>query len=35
MVVGEQRRQLDDVSYLYVLEGHYKTIVYVEDVDAL
>ena len=35
MVVGEPRRQLDDVSYLYVFEGLHKSIVSVEDVDAL
>ena len=36
MVVDEQRRrQLDDVSYLYVFEGLYKIIVSVEDLDAL
>ena len=35
MVLGEHRRQLDDVSYQYVFEGLYKIIVSVEDFDAL
>ena len=36
MVVDEQRRrQLDDVSNLYVFEGLCKIIVSVEDFDAL
>ena len=35
MVVGEQRRQLDDVSYLFVFEGLYQIIISVEDFDTL
>ncbi len=35
MVVGGKRRQLDDVSYLYMFQGFYKIIVSVEDFDTL
>ena len=35
MVISEQRRGLDAVSYLYVFVGLYTITVYVEDFDAL
>ena len=35
MVISEQIRGLDVVSYLYVFEALYTITVYVEDFDAL